>query len=77
MFRVHMFRADIGDSFLIEIGDSTEWRILVDTGTATAWKKNIFPILVKACKEIDLMVITHIDRDHIGGAVDLLSQKSA
>ena len=77
MFRVHMFRADIGDSFLIEIGDSTECRILVDTGTATAWKKNIFPILVKACKEIDLMVITHIDRDHIGGAVDLLSQKSA
>lgn len=75
MFRIHMFPAGIGDSFLIEVGDSTVVRILIDTGTASAWHENIFPALKKICTTLDLAVITHIDRDHIGGAVELFPQK--
>jgi len=70
-----MFPAGIGDSFLIEAGDTVVSRILIDTGTAAAWNANIFPILKKNNYKIDLMIISHIDRDHIGGAVNLFSQK--
>lgn len=74
MFRIHMFLAGIGDSFLIEAGDSTVVRILIDTGMALAWRENILPALKKICTALDLAVITHIDRDHIGGATELFPQ---
>lgn len=47
MFRIHMFSAGIGDSFLIEAGDSTVVRILIDAGMALAWRENILPALKK------------------------------
>lgn len=75
MFRIHMFPAGIGDSFLIEAEYSAVVRILIDTGTASAWRENIFPALKKICTTLDLAVITHIDRDHIGGAAELFPQK--
>lgn len=75
MFRIHMFPAEIGDSFLIEVGNSAINHILIDCGTATAWKTNIYPALLKICCVLDLMVITHIDRDHIGGAIEFFLLK--
>lgn len=73
MFQIHIFPAEIGDSFLIEVGNSIINHILIDCGTATAWKTSIYPTLMRICRVLDLVVITHIDRDHIGGAMELFS----
>ena len=70
-----MFSAEIGDSFLIEVGNSIINHILIDCGTAKAWKTNIYSTLIQICSALDLMVITHIDQDHIGGAIELFSPK--
>ena len=44
MFQIHMFPTGIGDSFLIEAGDSTVVRILIDTGTVPAWREIFFQL---------------------------------
>lgn len=70
-----MFPAEIGDSFLVEVGNSKINQILIDCGTSTAWKTIINPALMRICRVLDLMIITHIDQDHIGGAIELFSCK--
>ncbi|MER8460992.1 MBL fold metallo-hydrolase [Mesorhizobium sp. M0522] len=75
MFRIHMLPAADGDCFLIETGTSPH-RILIDGGrkaTATA----LLPYLQSALPRrkgplLNLMVLTHIDGDHIGGLLELM-----
>lgn len=77
--KVHItsFPADCGDSYLceFEIGGST-YSILVDAGTPAAGK-TIAKFLKKdgTCPKIDLLVVTHIDNDHIGGVIKLLEDR--
>lgn len=77
--RIAMFQAGEGDSFLIEAGERSAVCILVDTGTVSAWDTNIAKAISKTVsngKKIDLLIVTHIDNDHIGGAVKLLKGTS-
>ncbi|MER9924455.1 hypothetical protein NKJ84_16115 [Mesorhizobium sp. M0048] len=77
MFRIHMLPAADGDCFLVETG-SAPHRILIDGGRkATAGA--ILPYLKSVLSPrraplIDLMVLTHIDSDHIGGLLELVPQ---
>jgi hypothetical protein len=71
---VDLLPAMYGDALLVTWGTATPHRLLIDTGLASA-----FPA-VKAKLEsfsgnIDLFVVTHVDLDHIGGAVKLLRDK--
>lgn len=63
--------ARYGDSFLINICDGTkQYNILIDCGlkdTCTEFIKN----QLVSIKKIDLLVLTHIDDDHIKGAIEL------
>ncbi len=79
MFRVTMIPADHGDCLWIEVGKSASPKhILIDAGTTGTYKR-----LKKLIKErfgakrahFDLFVVTHIDADHIGGAVPLLEDR--
>lgn len=71
-----MFKAKNGDAFLIRCqdgGDSVN--ILVDAGPKGVYKSEIKPFLEELNKNgeaIDLLIVTHIDDDHIGGAIALI-----
>src|SRR5688572_23173258 len=67
--------AKFGDCIWIEYGTSGDThRILIDGGTAGTRNilKQMIDELPEAERHFDLMVVTHIDRDHIEGILGLL-----
>ena len=81
MITVELLPAGYGDAVLLTYGpavpgpaDATH-RILIDGGQAQS-----FPTVadrLRSFKEpVDLLVVTHVDTDHIGGAVRLLASKA-
>lgn len=74
MLNVKMLPANHGDCILIEWGaDQHPRRILIDGGPTYAWKRlgTLFP---RGALKFELVVITHIDFDHIGGLLQLLGR---
>lgn len=76
---IKMFPASYGDSFFISFKESekNEFNLLVDTGFSTTYNsylKSFFSQLKTANRGIDLLVITHIDNDHIRGALKLIPE---
>lgn len=70
---LHFLPAKGGDCFVIEL-DNKEC-ILVDCGYKSTYENELKPLLIKlkdkGCRII-LMLITHIDQDHIEGAIAFL-----
>ena len=71
--RVELLPARLGDCLLVEClrTDGTTWRMLVDGGPPDTW-----PLLEARLRRLgptdrrlDVVVVTHIDSDHIGGMV--------
>jgi beta-lactamase superfamily II metal-dependent hydrolase len=77
MFKVKFLPARFGDSIWIEYGDEhAPRRLLIDGGTAGT-RKNLQALLNSLPVEqrrFELIVVTHIDRDHIEGILGLLEQ---
>ena len=75
MFTIEMLPGGYGDALWIEYGDEqSPNRILIDggaPGTGDRLKEKI-AALPEGQKKIDLVVITHIDLDHISGILELL-----
>lgn len=63
-----------GDCFLVSIYEKKKINILIDSGYKGTTKEVIKKLkaLKKEGEKIDLFIITHIDRDHIGGAIKIL-----
>ena len=78
MFKINFLPARFGDSIWIEYGDpQSPHLILIDGGTAgtrTAIAAELNQIPADK-RHLDLLVITHIDRDHIEGVLGLLDKK--
>ncbi|MFW1949265.1 AVAST type 1 anti-phage system MBL fold metallo-hydrolase Avs1a [Acinetobacter bereziniae] len=73
MLRIKMYQAGNGDAFLI-CTDTTN--ILVDGGYASSFTQHIkddLEELNSANQSLELVITTHIDSDHIGGVLKLLS----
>lgn len=73
MFRLKMYPAKNGDSFLVD-ADGTY--ILIDAGFASTYQDFIatdLAQLARAGGRLDLVVCTHIDTDHIGGLLEFFS----
>jgi beta-lactamase superfamily II metal-dependent hydrolase len=69
---IRMLKAGKGDSFFVTWKDTKGTHaILVDTGVPKT-AHEIQNVLNKHPKPIDAMIITHIDDDHVGGAIELL-----
>jgi beta-lactamase superfamily II metal-dependent hydrolase len=79
VFHVEMLPAQQGDALWIEYGEpGSIHRILIDGGTPPT-----IDVLRKRIRELpeddrtfELLIITHIDTDHIGGALKLLADTS-
>ncbi|MBU5228002.1 hypothetical protein KQI36_15325 [Clostridium senegalense] len=70
---IEMFPAENGDAFLIRLDNNKN--ILIDMGYIDTYKTYIKDRLVELKNKhqcIDLLVITHIDEDHIQGAIEFL-----
>jgi hypothetical protein len=75
MFKLEMMPAGHGDCLWIEYGDlKTPHRVLIDGGPAPTYPrvKARIEALPPRSREFDLLIITHVDADHIEGVVRLL-----
>ena len=76
MALVKMFPAKNGDSFLIRESNSHgAGLILIDGGFESTFRESILPelkSLSQAGAQLDLVVVTHIDADHILGIISLI-----
>lgn len=74
---IRMLKASEGDSFFLRFQfDDKVFNLLIDTGPVSCWKdslKEILDYLQETGEHINILIITHIDSDHIGGALKLFS----
>ncbi|MBL0386380.1 MBL fold metallo-hydrolase [Tumebacillus sp. ITR2] len=74
---IEMFPASYGDSFLISCGDSNRTNLLIDSGFKSTYDDYIRDRLLQLSnngERLALLVITHIDADHLSGALALLKE---
>ncbi|MCH8899623.1 MAG: hypothetical protein IH942_03890 [Acidobacteria bacterium] len=79
MVRVEALRAKQGDCLLLLYGDPSQPRVsLIDGGPRGVWRDALQPRLAQLRTEraperlaIDLMMVSHIDDDHIDGLIQL------
>jgi beta-lactamase superfamily II metal-dependent hydrolase len=77
MIKFHVVQAEYGDSLILESGvGKNSTTILIDGGPYQTFEKHLKPALQKLPIEgkLDLVVLRHIDNDHIIGLVDLLEE---
>ena len=73
---IKVFPAGAGDCLLIDF-IKEDYRILIDGGYAETYRKYLRKCLTELAaqgKRIDLLVVTHIDSDHIGGIQAFLEE---
>ena len=76
--KLTVFQADKGDCLLLESAGGK--RILIDGGTSSSFKTHVAPALGKlrdAGQALDLVYLSHIDDDHIGGVLALFDAEIA
>ena len=69
------FKAENGDAFLIKFDNGQN--ILIDMGMPITYETEIKQELINLNnqgKKIDLLIISHIDEDHIGGVIKFLEE---
>ena len=67
--KLTVFQSDKGDCLLLESRDKRY--VLIDGGMSTSFREHVAAAL-GAIKKLDLVYISHIDLDHLGGIVELL-----
>ncbi|MGH9158023.1 MAG: ComEC/Rec2 family competence protein [Acidimicrobiales bacterium] len=73
MLAIEMLPAGHGDALVIEYGKgSATHRVLVDGGPLHSWEGVRARLLAMPDRRYEAFVVTHVDEDHIGGAVRLL-----
>jgi hypothetical protein len=79
VFRIEMAAAQQGDALWIEYGEpGSVHRLLIDAGTPSTYQllKKRIEGLSEDDRTFELFIMTHIDTDHIGGALKLLADRS-
>ncbi|MCU7884717.1 MAG: hypothetical protein KZQ82_11030 [Candidatus Thiodiazotropha sp. (ex Lucinoma annulata)] len=79
MFRLEVLPARYGDCIWIEYGENPVRRMLIDGGAPGVYKKALKPRLKQlpdTAREFELLVITHVDYDHIRGIIELAHDDS-
>ena len=71
--KIRVFQAGKGDCLLLTGNDGT--RILVDGGMRADYRTHMAPALARIRERggvLDLVYVSHIDRDHISGVLQLM-----
>src|SRR5258708_523696 len=81
MFRITMLPAEDGDCFLVETGTPENiHRILIDGGRLSTARTHLHALMDTVRQShrprIDLVVVTHVDADHIEGLLDLMTAEN-
>jgi competence protein ComEC len=63
---------DVGQGDSIWLHDSNNYDILIDGGKTTAGPTVLAYLRAHSIDDIDLMIVTHPDSDHVGGLIDIL-----
>lgn len=74
MLRIRALPAANGDALLVEYGGRQLRRVLIDGGTEDSAGVVIERLRDIGVRRLDLLVVTHIDTDHIGGALPLIER---
>jgi hypothetical protein len=82
MFRMHVVQARYGDCLLLEFGTTDEPHyVLVDGGPPRTYERHLRGELIRlaaqqgaATGRLDLVVLSHVDNDHVVGLLDLTSE---
>lgn len=74
-FTVEMLPARHGDALWVEYGDATLSRVIIDAGPIEAWPQvqEKLDAIPADNKDVELLVVTHVDTDHIEGVVRMLA----
>lgn len=70
---IHLLKAESGDCVLLQLANKR--CILIDCGYKSTYENELKPLLLRLSSEgyvISLLIITHYDEDHIGGAISFL-----
>jgi len=74
-----MYPADNGDCFLVTLGEENRKHILIDCGYSDTYHNYLkadLEELKKRGEKINLFIITHIDEDHILGAIAFIKDNN-
>jgi beta-lactamase superfamily II metal-dependent hydrolase len=79
IFRLRVVQADAGDCLILEFGSRQNPRyILVDGGAKETYEKHLKDELHKIkAKGHDLMILSHVDNDHIVGLCQMLLDRKS
>jgi hypothetical protein len=76
MFTLHAVQARFGDSVVLSFGTARRPRhVLIDGGPSGNYAANLAPALdtILNGRKLDLVILSHVDNDHIIGVLDLLA----
>lgn len=68
--KIRLFQSAHGDCLLLDGSDGT--RVLSDGGIKGSFREHVLPRLANDGLDIDLLCVSHIDQDHIGGVLAYL-----
>jgi glyoxylase-like metal-dependent hydrolase (beta-lactamase superfamily II) len=74
---LHVIQAAFGDCLLLEYGAHLKRYILVDGGPPDTFRFHLHPILTQITNSggiIDLVVLSHVDADHITGLLEYFTE---
>lgn len=77
MIKLHVVQAEYGDCFILESNHGNKRAtVLIDGGPYQTFEKHLKPALQKLLsnRKLDLVVLSHIDNDHIIGLLDLFDE---
>ena len=66
---IHVFEFGKADAYLISAGDSA---VLIDSGESGAGKLIVQYMKEQGIRDLDCLILTHFDKDHVGGAAKVL-----
>lgn len=78
MLNLHIVQAEQGDCLILEYGAPSDPRyMLIDGGPDTIYEEHLRGVLQgirDAGRKLDLVVLSHVDDDHVHGLLDLMAE---